>query len=124
MMKGLLITISLLLLGGCASMESAFSPEVRYGQLYALENALTTAGNQCGNEEAAFTATYWASATVNNIAEHSEFLETGSAPQTKSRELVKLLYTLQYNSANPESQCQQLAMAGSATRSLITLLNN
>ena len=47
MKKFALIGLSLLLLGGCATMEQAISPEVRYGQLYALEDALTTAGDQC-----------------------------------------------------------------------------
>jgi uncharacterized protein YceK len=122
-MKGLLITLSLLL-GGCASMESAFSPETRYGQLYALENALTTASNHCSDEEAAYSATYWAAATVTNIADHNTFLEAGSAPHAKSKELVKQLYSLQHNASNQDSQCQQIAMAGTTTRELIALLNN
>lgn len=123
-MKGILITMSLLLLSGCATMESAFSPQLRYGQLYALESALTTAGNQCDDEEAAFTATHWATSTVTNISDHSKLLHTDSAPYAKSKQLVKQLYSLQYDATNSASHCQQIAMAGTTTRELITLLNN
>jgi hypothetical protein len=124
MMKGLLITLSLLLLNGCASMESTFSPQTRYGRLYALQDALTTAGNHCSDQEAAFTASYWASTTVVSISDHSTFLEAGSASHVKSKELVNQLYSLQYNAMDNQAQCQQIAKAGTTTRELLTLLNN
>ena len=123
-MKGILITLSLVLLSGCAStIESAFSPEVRYGQLYALESALNTASSDCNDEEAAFTATYWAATTVGNIADHSEFLKDGSVQQAKSKELVSQLYSLQYQTANSASHCKQISVAGNTTRELLALLN-
>ena len=124
-MKRLIIIFSLLLISGCAAtMETAFSPEIRYGQLYALEGALSNASSDCSDEDAAFTATYWASATVANISNHSKFLETGSVQQTKSKELVIQLYSLQYDTTNSASHCQQIATAGNTTRELLTLLNN
>ena len=122
MKKFALISLSLLLLGGCATMEQALSPEVRYGQLYALQDALTIASHQCDDREAVFTATYWAGSTVGNIDEHSRFLKDDSAPQQKSKELVKQLYALSYYGADLASQCKQLALAGDTTRELIALL--
>lgn len=122
MKKFALISLSLLLLGGCATMKQALSPEVRYGQLYALQDALTTASHQCGDREAVFTATYWASATVGNIDEHSRFLEDDSAPQQKSKELVKQLYALSYYGRDPASLCERIALAGDTNRELIALL--
>ena len=124
-MKGLMITLSLLLISGCAAtLETAFSPEVRYGQLYALKDALTSASNDCSDKDAVFTATYWASATVTNISDHSKFLEAGSVQQAKSKELVIQLYALQYDATNSASHCQQFAIAGNTTRELLALLNN
>ncbi|MEN8169007.1 MAG: hypothetical protein ABFS08_02120 [Pseudomonadota bacterium] len=122
-MKGLIFTLSLLLSGCASTMEATFSPELRYGQLYALENALTIAGSNCNDKDAVFTATYWASTTVINISDHSEFLEEGSVERTKSKELVKQLYSLRYVTANEESRCHQIAIAGNATRELLTLLS-
>lgn len=124
-MKALFITLSLALLSGCAStMETAISPEVRYGQLYALENALSTASSDCSDREASFTATYWASTTVGNIADHSKYLETDSLQQSKSKELVAQLYSLQYDATNMASHCQQIEIAGNTTRELLALLNH
>lgn len=123
-MKGLLISLSLLVLSGCSALDKAISPEVRYGQLYALEDALSTAGNRCSDKEAAFTATYWATTTVNNISEHSEFLEVGGAQQSKSKELVKQLYSLQYVAYDDDANCQRFSIAGGTTRELLALLNN
>ncbi len=123
-MKALFITASLALLSGCAStIEATFSPEVRYGQLYALENALSTASSDCNDREASFTATYWASTTVGNIADHSKYLETDSLQQIKSKELVAQLYSLQYDANNVASHCQQIEIAGKTTRELLALLN-
>ena len=121
-MKSILISLSLLLLGGCAGMEQTLTPEVRYGQLYALQGALTIASKNCSDREAAFTATYWASTTVGNIDEHSQFLNSGSAEQLKSRELVKQLYLLSYFTHNEVTSCRQFALAGDTTRELLTLL--
>ena len=121
-MKGFSITVALLLLSGCASMESAFSPELRYGQLYALQEALTEAATHCGDREATFTANYWAASTAGNIAEHSQFLKADSLPQSKSRELLRQLYSLQQRN-QPETTCRQFADAGSATRELLAALN-
>ena len=124
-MRMLLISLSLALLSGCATtMEQAFSPELRYGQLYALESALTTASSDCSDQEAAFTATYWASTTVGNISDHSEYLEVGSVAQTKSKELVSQLYSLQYASTNTASHCKQISVAGNTTRELLALLSH
>ena len=117
-----LISLSLLLLGGCATMEQALSPELRYGQLYALHDALTTASHQCGDREAVYTATYWARTTVGTIDEHSRFLEDDSAQQRKSRALVKQLYALSYYGTDTMAQCEQIALAGDTTRELIALL--
>ena len=123
-MRTLLISISLLLLSGCAStIETAFSPEVRYGQLYALENALSTASSDCSDHEASFTASYWASTTVGNISDHSKYLESDSVQQAKSKELISQLYSLQYDATNSASHCKQIAIAGNTTRELLALLN-
>ena len=122
MTKFALISLSLLLLGGCATMEQALSPEVRYGQLYALQDALSTASHRCGDRDAIFTATYWASTTVGNIDEHSRFLLADSEPRMKSKELVKQLYALSYYGADSRAQCEQIALAGNTTRELIALL--
>ena len=123
-MKGLLITLSLVLLSGCAStIEATFSPEVRYGQHYALEDALSTASSDCSDKEAAFTAIYWASTTVGNISDHSEYLKDGSVQQAKSKELVSQLYSLQYQSSYSASHCKQISVAGNTTRELLALLN-
>ncbi len=121
-MKVIMISLSLLLLGGCASMEQTLTPEVRYGQLYALQGALTIASHDCSDREAAFTASYWASTTAANIDEHSQFLETGSAEQLKSRELVKRLYALSYLAYHDAASCKQFALAGDTTRELLSLL--
>lgn len=123
-MRMLLFSLSLVLLSSCAStMETAFSHEVRYGQLYALESALSTASSDCSDREASFTATYWASTTVGNIADHSEYLKDGSVQLAKSKELVSQLYSLQYQTANRASHCKQIAVAGNTTRELLVLLN-
>ena len=122
MKKFALISLSMLLLGGCATMEQALSPEVRYGQLYALQDALTTAGHKCGDREATFTATYWASTTVGNIDEHSRFLKADSAQQQKSKELVEQLYALAYHGGDSAIQCKQIVLAGNTTRELLVLL--
>ncbi len=121
-MKTILISLSLLLLGGCTSMEQALSHEVRYGQLFALQGALTTASHNCSDREAVFTATYWASRTVANIEEHSQFLKSGSDELSKSKELVKQLYSLSYLAHSGASGCKQLALAGDTTRELLSLL--
>lgn len=117
-----LIGISLLLLSGCASMEQAISPEMRFGQLYALEGALTEASMDCGNPEASHTATYWASSTVTTLREYSRFLQSDSAAHLKSRELVKQLNTLAYHHGSEQLQCERLAQAGDTARELLHLL--
>lgn len=121
-MKGIIVSVSLLLLSGCTAMESVISPQVRYGQLYALQEALTTASDNCGDQQAAFTANYWAMVTVGNIEQHSQFLAAESPQQLKSKQLVKQLYALHYLSRNDEDNCRQIAVAGNTTRELLTLL--
>ena len=124
-MKGLLIIFSLALLSGCAStIETAFSPELRYGQLYALESALSTASKDCSDKESVFTATYWATTTVGNISRHSQFLEADSPQQAKTKELVNQLYSLQVVAVNQAANCKQFNVAGNTTRELLALLNN
>ena len=123
-MKTLFITLSLALLSGCATtMDQTFSPELRYGQLYALENALNTASSNCGNREASFTATYWASTTLGTLTDHYQYLVTDSLRQRKSKELVAQLYSLKYNATSSASHCKQIALAGNTTRELLGLLN-
>ena len=124
-MRTLLFSLSLALLSGCTTtLEQAISPEIRYGQLYALENALSTASSDCSDQGASFTATYWATSTVGNISDHSEYLEVGSVEQSKSKELVAQLYSLQYNATNSASHCKQISVAGNTTRELLALLSH
>ncbi len=120
----LFIGLSLVLLNGCATtMEQAFRPELRYGQLYALEDALNAANSDCSDQEASFSATYWASTALDALTDHNQYLETDSPQQSKSRELIAQLYSLQYDAANVASHCQQIAVAGITTRELLALLN-
>ncbi|MDH5784536.1 MAG: hypothetical protein OEZ16_02875 [Chromatiales bacterium] len=117
-------SLILLLLSACASLDQAIPHEFRYGQLYALSDALSSASNNCGDRDESFSATYWASVTVDTLDQFSRLLRSDSPEQLTSRKLVTQLYALSYEDTGDNGRCEQFAVAGTTTRELLSLLRS
>ena len=123
MVRMMLIALSLAVISGCSTLETALSPEVRYGQVYALEEALSSAASRCDDADAAHRATYWASVTAMNIADHSRFLDEGSTAQQSAKRLVKQLSALRMSTPDDTSHCGEFASAAATAKQLLVAVN-
>lgn len=116
--------VSLLVVSGCSTLETALPPEVRYGQLYALEEALTHAAARCDDTVTTHRAAYWAQSTAMNIADHSRYLDEGSNALQSARRLVSELGQLRVPAPDDITTCQQYANAAATTREVLASLTH
>lgn len=113
--------LATLLLAGCSSMERLISPELRYGQLYSLHDALQDAARQC-DAAPRQRADYWAVTAAANLQRHRSFL-TEEEVLRKTDELLSQLYALRWQAGAETGSCDSYRSAGQVTAELLALLN-
>lgn len=117
MLRMTLIALAAMALWGCATLERALSPEVRYGQIYALEEALNGAASRCDDTEAVQLAAYWTSVTAVSLADHSRYLDEGSSAQQDAKSLLRQLGQLRVT-PDESARCRQFAEVAAAVRQM------
>jgi len=115
------VLLASLILTGCSGMESLISPQVRYGQLYSLHDALHNAAKQC-EATPLQRADYWAMTAAANLQRHRSFLNE-EALLSKTDELLEQLYALQWQENAGGDGCHRYQRAGQTTGELLALLN-
>lgn len=123
MLRMTLIALAPMALWGCATLETTLSPEVRYGQIYALEEALNRAASRCDDAEALQLAAYWTSITAMSLADHSRYLEEGSSAHQSAKSLLKQLGQLRV-APDDTARCRQFAEAATAVRQMLVGLTS
>ena len=112
--------LSAALLSGCNSLNTMISDETKYGQIYMLEEVLSDASGDCGNEDHIFDSKQWAMQVSTSLKEHTTYLNKESASYIESKKLLKQLPMITGYYGEPS--CEAIIVAAEQTRTLISVL--
>jgi len=114
--------LSMLVLSGCSTLNTMIPDEVKYGQLYTLEEVMVDASVQCGDESNRVIANEWAKQVSGSLGEHISYLDEESSAYIEAKILLKDLAKVR-NNPNSDS-CENYQMVAMHTQSLMIALNS
>ena len=115
-----LAALAVTVLTGCSNLNTVIPDEVKYGQLYSLNDALYMAKQSCDNEDSLFLVKHWAMIVHPSLTDHLDYIEENKQAHFQGKRLVKQLGYLSGNYGEPS--CANIAEAGRTTSKLIAAL--
>ncbi|MDH3354043.1 MAG: hypothetical protein OEL79_02375 [Chromatiales bacterium] len=112
--------LSMFLLSGCSTLTTMIPDEVKYGQLYTLEEVMVTASQQCDDESSRAIANDWAKQVSGSLGEHVSYLDEESSAYIEAKLLLKDLSKIRGNSGT--DNCKNYQVVAMRSQGLVVAL--
>lgn len=109
-----------LLASGCASLDTMIPDEVKYGQLYMLDEVLQEASQNCDGESVSI-ARSWAGQVSATLQGHMVYVEQDSAMAIEARQLLVQLPRIV--ASQGEASCEHIRVAAMQNQVLLASLS-
>lgn len=110
-LKLILVSIALVVMSGCSTLELAVSDEFKYGRIYAMKAALVEAVDSCEDENKVDVALYWARVGMTDLPEYMRYMGNVPGVTEQGRELTKTLRGLMQVKGDDQQVCAHLRQA-------------
>lgn len=121
--KIIAISAVLAISSGCSSMNTSMK-EFGYGKLYAMQDALHQATENCSDEATRQRAMNWVVIGIRDLTASTEYMPAESESTLYTRTLISELSLVTSRRNKTEAvMCANLALAYKATRSYMVAMN-
>ncbi len=121
--KTIAISALLAIATGCSTMNTSMK-EFGYGKLYAMQDALQLATENCSDETTRQRAMNWVVIGIQDLTASTEFMPADSEAKLYTRTLISELSLVTSRRNKTEAvACANLAIAYNATRSYMVAMN-
>ncbi|MEW5754964.1 MAG: hypothetical protein AB1810_01540 [Pseudomonadota bacterium] len=121
--KIIAISAVLAISSGCSTMNTSMK-EFGYGKLYAMQDALRQATENCSDQETRQRAMNWVVIGIQDLTASTEFMAAESEEKLYTRTLIgELSKVTSRRNKTEEVLCANLASAYTAARSYMVAMN-